>query len=78
MNDNDNAAYYLSRAEQEDEAASKAANPIAATIHRSLANRYRAKAGELDGRQEQLSVVREVEGKRIVDPRSRCSKRQNP
>ena len=47
MNDNENAAYYFSRAEQEEEAARKATNPIAAEIHRSLANRYRAKAYDL-------------------------------
>ena len=44
MNDNDQTAYYLSRAEQEDGAALKAVNPLAADIHRSLASRYRAKA----------------------------------
>ena len=53
MNDNaalsraeqdDEAVYCLSRAEQEDEAARKAANPLAADIHRHLAGRYRDKA----------------------------------
>lgn len=44
MNDNDKA-YYLSRAEQEDEAAREAVNPLAANIHRTLGRRYRAKAG---------------------------------
>lgn len=43
MNDNDDAAYFSRRAEEEDEAARIAVNPIATTIHRSLASRYRSK-----------------------------------
>ena len=63
MNDNDIAAYYLSRAEQEDEAAHTAVSPLAADIHRSLATRYRAKAAgynnyDVDDRQK-LSIVRD-------------------
>ena len=58
MKDRDNAKYYLSRAEQEDEAARKAAQPVAAVIHRSLASRYRAKALECEEYQS-LSVVRD-------------------
>ena len=57
MTDSDNAAYYLSRAQQEDEAARNAVKPVAASIHRSLANRYRAKAGECE-ESRSLSVVR--------------------
>ena len=47
MNDNkqDDFAYYLSRADQEDEAARKAENPLAAAMHRCLASRYRALVG---------------------------------
>jgi hypothetical protein len=56
------ASYYLSRAEQEDEAALNAANPLAADIHRNLAIRYRNKAygfhAHLDARQK-LSIVRD-------------------
>lgn len=40
----DDRSYYLGRAEQEQEAASRAVNPRAASIHRTLACRYRAKA----------------------------------
>lgn len=58
MRDRNNAAYYLSRAEQEDEAARKAVKPIAASIHRSLASRYRARASDYDDCQS-LSVVRD-------------------
>jgi hypothetical protein len=46
-NDSNNVAYNLSRAEQEDEAARNAVNPLAADIHRSLAIRYRARASGL-------------------------------
>ena len=58
MNDNDNADYYLSRADQEEEAAHKAVNPLAASIHLSLASRYRAKAGDFEECQK-LSIVRD-------------------
>ena len=63
MNDTGNAAYYSSRARQEDEAARTAVNPLAATIHHSLASRYRAKASGFniqdvdDG--QRLSIVRD-------------------
>ena len=57
MTDNENAAYYLTRAQQEDEAARKAVSPVAASIHRSLAGRYRAKAVEWEESQS-LNVVR--------------------
>jgi hypothetical protein len=53
-----NAAYYWARAQQEDAAARRALNPLAATIHRSLASRYRAKADELEDSQL-LSIVRD-------------------
>lgn len=43
MNDNDDAVYFDRRATEEDEAARTAQNPLAASIHRSLASRYRAK-----------------------------------
>lgn len=58
MTDNDDdATYYLARAKQEDEAARNAANPKAKGIHRSLAERYRARVnGPGDG--SELSVVR--------------------
>lgn len=65
MNDNDNhnAAYYLSRGKQEDEAARKAVNPLAADIHRSLASCYRAKACGINTYDaddaQKLSVVRD-------------------
>ena len=48
----DNAAYYLARAEQEDEAASNAVNLLASKIHRTLASCYRARACEFDDRGE--------------------------
>lgn len=59
----DEASYYVFRAEQEDEAARKAANPRAANIHRSLASGYRVKAYgsnayDRDARQK-LSIVRD-------------------
>ena len=56
MRDCDNAAYYLARAEQEDEAARLAVKPVAVIIHESLASRYRAKASECQEYQT-LSVV---------------------
>lgn len=48
MTDNDNAAYYVSRAEQEEAAARLTTNSLAVSIHRSLASRYRAKARDFD------------------------------
>ncbi len=48
MEDNENAAYYFLRAEQEQEAARATTNPIAVKIHLSLAERYRMKAFECD------------------------------
>ena len=63
MNDNDNAAYYLSRAEQEEEAAQKAVNPLAADIHRTLASRYWARACGIESYNvddlQTLSIVRD-------------------
>lgn len=56
MKHNEDAAYYLSRAEQEDEAALRAANPLAASIHRTLASRYRVKASEPDEVQKLILV----------------------
>ncbi len=47
---NDDAAYFQSRAEQEDEAVRNAATELAADIHRDLAKRYRAKASNAYGR----------------------------
>jgi hypothetical protein len=58
MNDDKNAAYYWSRAQQEDEAAREAASPLAARIHRSFASRYRVKADDLEDNQL-LSIVRD-------------------
>lgn len=58
MNDNDDAAYYLSRAEQEDEAARRAINSIAASIHRNLASRYRSKAEDFE-HFEKLNLARD-------------------
>jgi hypothetical protein len=58
MTDNENAAYYLSRAEQEEEAASLTNNPIAGVIHLSLAQRYRVKALECEDGQR-LRLVRD-------------------
>lgn len=46
MENNDNAAYYLARAKEEDEAARSAVNPLAARIHSTLASRYRANAAD--------------------------------
>ena len=48
MRDNDNAGYYLIRAEQEEEASRITTNALAATVHLSLAERYRAKASECE------------------------------
>jgi hypothetical protein len=67
MNNRD-TAYYLERAEQEEEAARRAVNPRAATIHRTLAIGYRAMAvdriSELpmsfrDDERKEFSVVRD-------------------
>lgn len=58
MTDNDNAGYYLARAEQEEEAARITTNALAVTIHLSLASRYRAKAIECDENQR-LRLVRD-------------------
>ncbi len=44
MKDTESAAYFFIRAEQESEAARVTTNALAATIHLSLAERYRAKA----------------------------------
>ena len=53
-----NEAYYLRRAEQEEQAAIKADNPQAMTVHRDLAGRYRTRASEPeDGRH--LKLVRD-------------------
>lgn len=53
-----NEAYYLRRAEQEEQAAIAAANPQAMTVHRDLAGRYRTRASEPeDGRH--LKLVRD-------------------
>lgn len=52
MTDNENAGYYLARAEQEEEAARLTTNELAATIHLSRASRYRAKASECDENQK--------------------------
>ncbi len=48
MTSNDNAGYYLSRAEQEEQAARATINALAAQIHGSLAERYRAKARDCE------------------------------
>lgn len=56
MQDTDSAAYYLTRAEQESEAARLTTNVLAATIHLSLAERYRARADEC----EQVPTLRLV------------------
>lgn len=61
MNDNtDDTAYYRLRAKQENEAARKAANSLAAAIHRTLASRYEALAKAPDSEERQkLSIVRD-------------------
>lgn len=51
MDDYDSVSYFMGRAEQEEEAARVAASPLAARIHLSLAERYRAKAYGLDEEQ---------------------------
>ena len=58
MKDNDNSAYYFSRVEQEEEAARVATNPLAAKIHFSLAERYRAAAYQREDGQR-LRLVRD-------------------
>ncbi len=58
MKDNENSAYYFSRAEQEEEAARVSANPLAAKIHLSLADRYRVAAYEREEGQR-LRLVRD-------------------
>ena len=58
MKDNENAAYYFMRAEQEEEAARATTNSLAASIHLGLAERYRIKAFECEeGRR--LRLVRD-------------------
>lgn len=47
MQENDNASYFMfRRAEQEEEAARLTTNALAASVHLSLARRYRARANE--------------------------------
>ncbi len=58
MQDTESATYYLSRAEQESDAARDTTNVLAATIHLSLAERYRAKADECE-EVYKLRLVRE-------------------
>ena len=58
MKDDDNSAYYFSRAEQEEEAARVSTNALAAKIHLSLAERYRAAAYERENGQK-LRLVRD-------------------
>lgn len=48
MNNNENAAYYFNRAEQEEASANATSNLLAASIHLGLADRYRAKASECE------------------------------
>ncbi len=48
MKDTESATYYLIRAEQEADAARVTTYALAATIHLSLAERYRAKADECE------------------------------
>lgn len=58
MKDNDNAAYYFNRAEQEEAAARNTDNPLAMKIHLNLAERYRTKALER-GASQRLRLVRD-------------------
>lgn len=58
MTDNENAAYYYARAEQEEEAARLTTNAIASVVHLSLADRYRLKAVECESGQR-LKLVRD-------------------
>jgi hypothetical protein len=58
MTNNDNADYYLVRAEQEEQAALQTTNALAAAVHSSLAERYRAKACECE-EIPQLRLVRD-------------------
>lgn len=58
MTDTDSAAYYLLRAEQEEEAARSTINALAVMIHLGLADRYRAKACECEEGQR-LRLVRD-------------------
>ncbi len=57
MRDNDNAGYYLIRAGQEEQAAHATLNVLAATVHLSLAERYRAKAHECEHDPELRQVL---------------------
>ena len=58
MNNNDDAGYFASRAEEEEEAARLAVAPLAANIHRELAERYRVKASHANGFLE-LRLIRD-------------------
>lgn len=58
MKDNQSAAYYLSRAEQEEAAALAASSALAANIHRNLADRYRVKAAGFPD-ERRLTLVRD-------------------
>lgn len=58
MQDTESATYYLIRAEQESDAARDTTNALAASIHLSLAERYRAKADECQ-EVNKLRLIRE-------------------
>ena len=58
MMDTESAAYFISRAEQEEEAARVTKNELARVIHADLAYRYRVKAWQWEQGQK-LRLVRD-------------------